>query len=67
MYSEPSRTSTMETITKIGFQLLTIFVQSYILDVFLGSGYFSGVKVNKITKGFHSAVRHSKDIASQRH
>ena len=67
MYSEPSRTSTMETFTKIGFQLLITFVQSYILDVFLGSGYFSGVKVNKITKGFHSAVRYSKDTASQRH
>ena len=53
----------METFTKIGFQPLIIFVKSYILDVCLGSGYFSGVKVNKITKGFYDAVKNSKDIA----
>ena len=38
VYSEPSRTSTMELFAKIviGFQLLTIFIKSFILDILLG-------------------------------
>ena len=38
-----------------GFQLLTIFAKSSVLDVQLGSGYVSGVKINKITKVFHGS------------
>ena len=35
------------------FQLSTVCVKGSILGVGLGSGYASGVKVNKITKGFN--------------
>ena len=48
-------------------QLLSIFAKSTILDVRLGSGYASGVKINKITKGFHGsnialAIRYLKQM-----
>ena len=47
----------IEPFTKIikGFQLLIIFPENYILDVCLGSGYVSGVNLNKITEGFHGS------------
>ena len=43
VYSEPSRTSTMEHFAKIvkGFQLLTIFIKSIILDIGLCFEYAS--------------------------
>ena len=43
VYSEPSRTSTMELFAKIfkGFQLLTIFIKSSISDIRLGFEYAS--------------------------
>ena len=43
VYSEPSRTSTMELFAQIveGFQLLAIFIKSSILDVRLGFEYAS--------------------------
>ena len=49
------------------FQLLTIFTKDSILDFRLGSGYASGVKMNKITKGFHGsnialAIRYLKQM-----
>ena len=42
-YSEPSQKSKMKLSAKIatGFQLLTIFVKSFILDVLPGSEYAS--------------------------
>ena len=41
VYSEPSRTSTTELFAKIvkGFQLLTIFIKTSILDTRLGFEY----------------------------
>ena len=69
MYSEPSQTSMMKPFTKIVkiFQLLTIFAKSSILDFRLGSGYASGVKINKIIKDFHGsnialAIRYLKQV-----
>ena len=43
VYSEPSQTSTMELFAKIvkGFQVLTIFLKSSILDIRLGFQYGS--------------------------
>ena len=62
----PSLTSTMEPVTKIvkGFQLLITFAKNYILDVCLGSGYFSGVNVKKTIKFF--AVVISKGTGKER-
>ena len=42
-YSEPSQTSKMELFARIikGFQLLTIFIKSSILDIRLGFEYAS--------------------------
>ena len=37
------------------FQLLIIFAESSIPDVWLGSGYVSEVRANKITEGFRGS------------
>ena len=69
MYLEPSGTSTTESLAKIvkDFQRLTIFGKGFILNVRLGSKYASGVKINKITKGFNGsnialAIRYFKQM-----
>ena len=54
----------MELITKT---VSNIFEKMSILDVRLGSGYVSGVKVNKVTKAFHGnnmglAIRYLKHV-----
>ena len=55
MLSSLNISAAIEAFMKIvkDFQLSTIFVKGSILGVGLGSGYASGVKVNKITKGFN--------------
>lgn len=57
MLSSLNMSSAIETFMKIvkDFQLSTICVKSSILGVGLGSGYASGVKVYKITKGFNGS------------
>ena len=57
-FSEPSQTSKMELFEKIvnDFQFLTIFPKSFILDLWLASGYVFAAKGNKISKGFYSNV-----------
>ena len=55
MLSSLNISTAIEAFMKIvkDFQLSTICVKGSILGVGLGSGYASGVKVNKITKGFN--------------
>ena len=57
-FSEPSQTSKMELFEKIvnDFQFLTIFPKSFLLDLWLASGYVFAAKGNKISKGFYSNV-----------
>ena len=55
MLSSLNISAAIEAFMKIvkDFQLSTICVKGSILGVGLGSGYASGVKVNKITEGFN--------------